>query len=134
MNTPVTRESFVVGDISDFPPGTHNIVEVAGREIGIYNVDGAVYAVLNSCAHAFAPICRGNVTGTWLAAAPGAFDWGMEGRVLRCIAHGWEYDIATGETIGGVDRRRLRTFPVSVEDGQVVVAIRGRRRNAGDGK
>ncbi|MER5671053.1 Rieske (2Fe-2S) protein [Pseudonocardia alni] len=126
-----SREQFVVGTIDDFPPGSHPIIEVGGREVGIYNVDGKLYAIHNVCAHALAPICHGRVGGTWLPSEPGTFDWGMEGRVLRCVAHGWEYDIATGESVANVDKRRIRTFPVEVEDGKVIVTMRPLRRASG---
>lgn len=122
------KERFVVGHVDDFPPGSHPVVEVGGREVGIYNVDGSFYAVQNLCPHALAPICVGAVTGTTLPSAPGEdFTHGMEGRVLRCIWHGWEFDIVTGETVFGIDKRKLKTYPVTVEDDHVVVTMRPRR-------
>lgn len=120
---------FVVGQVDDFPPGSHPIVEVGGREVGIYNVDGTFYAVQNLCPHALAPICVSGVTGTNLPSPPGEeFVPGLEGRVLRCVWHSWEFDIATGEALFGTDHRRLKTFPVEVEDDRVVVTLRPRRR------
>ena len=122
------KDRFPVGRVEDFPPGSHPIVDVGGRSLGIYNVDGALYAVQNLCPHALAPICMAPVTGTYLPSAPGEFVYGLEGRVLRCTWHGWEYDIRTGEALFGTERRRLATFPVTVEAGQVFVTMRALAR------
>jgi nitrite reductase (NADH) small subunit len=124
------KQRLVAGRIEEFPPGSHPIVELGGREIGIYNVDGTLYAVQNLCPHALAPICHAEVTGTWLPSEVGEYRWGLDGRVIRCVAHGWEYDIATGDPVCGIDRRRLKTFPVAVEDGEVIVTMRPRRPRA----
>jgi nitrite reductase (NADH) small subunit len=123
-----SKQQFVLGRVEDFPPGAHPILTVGGREIGVYNVDGEYYAVQNICPHALAPICRGPIGGTLLPTAPGEdFQPGMEGRVLRCVWHGWEFDVVTGEALFGIDKRKLKTFPVAVEDGQLVVTMRARR-------
>jgi 3-phenylpropionate/trans-cinnamate dioxygenase ferredoxin subunit len=122
------EERFVVGPVEDFPPGSHPIVEIGGREVGIYNADGTFYAVQNLCPHALAPICISPLTHTNLPSRPGeAFTPGLEGRVLRCVWHAWEFDVTTGEALFGTDHRKLKTFPVEVEDGQVVVTLRPRR-------
>jgi nitrite reductase/ring-hydroxylating ferredoxin subunit len=114
--------------VEDFPLGASRIVEVEGRQIGVFNSGGQFYAINNACPHALAPICLGRLTGTMLPSAPGEdYVWGMDGLVLRCIWHGWEFDIRTGETVMGTDRRRLLTFPVEVEDGHVWVTIRAAR-------
>lgn len=118
------KQTFVIGPLSDLPPGTKKILDLAGRSVGVYNTAGALYAVQNVCPHALAPICLANPTGTMLPSAPGEATYGMEGLVLRCPWHSWEYDIRTGEALFETDRRRLATFPVSVEDGQIVVTMR----------
>jgi nitrite reductase (NADH) small subunit len=119
------RQQFVLGPVDDFPPGSHPILSVAGREIGVYNVDGEFYAVQNICPHALAPICRGPIGNTALPSAPGEdFKLGMEGRVLRCVWHGWEFDVVTGEALFGIDKRKLKTFPIAVENGHLVVTMR----------
>ena len=53
MAGPNTHE-FDVGHADEIPDGSHRIVMVSGREIGLYNRGGTFYAVLNACAHALA--------------------------------------------------------------------------------
>jgi 3-phenylpropionate/trans-cinnamate dioxygenase ferredoxin subunit len=113
----------VVAPIAELPPGSRRIVTVAGRAIGVFNVGGTLYAVRNVCPHAGAPLCQGTVGGTLLPSEPGTATYGLEGRVLRCPWHGLEFDIATGEVLFVPTPYRVATYPVRVEDGQVVVEV-----------
>ena len=49
----------VVGRLSDFPAGTHKVVEAAGRQIGVFNIDGRLYGLPNVCPHQTGPLCQG---------------------------------------------------------------------------
>jgi nitrite reductase (NADH) small subunit len=122
-----TRIDHDLGPLTDYPAGSKRIVEAAGRSIGVFNVEGRLHAVLNRCPHALAPFCLADLQGTWLAAPPDAPEYGLEGRVLRCIWHGWEWDVETGRTVVGTDPRRLSKYPIRTEAGRVVVSIPDRR-------
>ena len=117
-----------VGPIEDFPPGEIGIVTVADRSIGIVNAGDTLYAVLNHCPHEGVPICkRGSLLGTMVPSATGEVRYGLENRILRCPWHGFEFDLADGgKCVFSTYNGRVHLFPVSVEDGQVVVEIRGR--------
>ena len=54
---------FLVGRADDIPPGSRKIVRIAGRSIGVFNVDGAFYAIRNRCPHQGAPLCEGKLWG-----------------------------------------------------------------------
>jgi 3-phenylpropionate/trans-cinnamate dioxygenase ferredoxin subunit len=41
--------------------------------------------------------------------------------VLRCPWHGWEFDLDTGRSLMTPTRVGIRTYPVSVRDGTVMV-------------
>ena len=72
---------------------------MAGREIGIFNLDGAFYALKNACAHQGARVCLGKIVGTALPSDVYEYQYGREGQILRCPWHEWEYDIKTGESV-----------------------------------
>jgi nitrite reductase/ring-hydroxylating ferredoxin subunit len=78
--------------------------------------------VLNRCPHRGAPICRGVVTGTLLPSDPDDLTVGLEGEVVRCPWHGYEFSVRTGECLFTGDRLRLRIFPAEIRDGRVYVA------------
>ncbi|MGD9529850.1 Rieske (2Fe-2S) protein [Pseudonocardia sp.] len=116
MSAAPTRDrTFVVGKVSEIPPGERKIVDVGGRTIGVFNVDGRFYALRNICPHQGAPLCQGSLKGTALPSAPGEYLWGREGEILSCPWHGWEFDVTTGRSIFNPHRTRVRTFEVSVE-------------------
>jgi nitrite reductase/ring-hydroxylating ferredoxin subunit len=112
----------VVATTEEIPPGGRKIVKVQGREVGIFNVDGRFYALKNVCRHQGARVCLGKVAGTTLPSAVYEFRYGLEGRVLRCPWHGWEYDITTGQSIFD-PAVRVVSYPVSVEDGNVCLEM-----------
>ncbi|MDJ0754191.1 MAG: Rieske (2Fe-2S) protein [Ardenticatenaceae bacterium] len=117
---------YKIGKVEEISPGERRIVAVAGRSIGVFNVNGAFYALKNVCIHNQAPVCLGELSGTFLPSAPDEYRWGMEGQVLRCPWHGWEFDVATGCSLFDPETR-LVTYPVQVEDGQIYVEVRGKR-------
>lgn len=114
----------VVGREDDFASGTITLVSAGGRSIGIVNAGEAFYAVLNVCPHELAPVCRGTLSGTMLPSEQGEVEYGLRNRILRCPWHGYEYDLAAGgRAVFSSFKARLRMFPVTVEDGQVLVEI-----------
>lgn len=119
----------LLGSVADFPEGSVTLHQVEGREIGVYNVGGELYAVLNVCPHRNGPICRGEHSGTFVPSDPGVYQYGLDKKVLRCPWHQWEYDLVTGRSLFGVARGRLRTYPVLVEDEQVFLETKGQRPN-----
>lgn len=114
--------NYPVATLDEIPPGSRKLVEVEGRSIGVFNVHGQFVAVLNVCPHELAPVCRGRVSGTTLPSAPGEFCWGREGEILSCPWHGWEFDLLTGRALTD-EKKRLRLFPVSIEDETVFVTF-----------
>ena len=100
---------------SDLPPGERKIVEVRRRSIGVFNVHGEYYALRSLCPHQGAPLCRGTITGTARSNNPGEIIWERAGQILRCPWHGWEFDIATGQSVFNPHRLRVRTYDVTVE-------------------
>jgi 3-phenylpropionate/trans-cinnamate dioxygenase ferredoxin subunit len=128
----------IIGRVSELPPGERRIVEVDGRSIGVFNVHGQYYALRNRCPHQGAPLCLGAIKGMALPSKPGEYLWGREGEIVRCPWHGWEFDITSGRSIYNPHRVRVRTYevtvepdedpvietyPVTVEDGLVVLHI-----------
>jgi nitrite reductase (NADH) small subunit len=106
----------VVGPASEIAPGGRKIVNVAGRSIGVFNVEGRFYALRNVCPHQGAPLCLGSVKGTAEESPPGEYVWGREGRILRCPWHGWEFDLATGHSVFNPHRTRVRRYQVTVQN------------------
>ena len=68
----------VVARREEIPPGGRKIVRVAGREVGIFNIDGAFYALKNVCPHQGARVCLGRIVGTALPSEVYQYAYGRE--------------------------------------------------------
>ena len=101
------------------------IVPVGRFGVGVFNVRGRFYALTNYCPHRGAPLCEGTVTGTTVAGdAPFEVRWARDGEIVRCPRHQWEFELETGEAMalkGTEYACRIRTYPVSVRDGMIVL-------------
>ena len=67
----------MIGHVEDIPPGERLITTVAGRSVGVFNVNGSFYALKNVCIHNQAPVCLGDVAGAYLSSAPDKFVLGI---------------------------------------------------------
>ncbi|BBL81067.1 hypothetical protein RxyAA322_29210 [Rubrobacter xylanophilus] len=119
------RRKHPVGRLSEFPPGTHRVVRVGRREIGVFNIRGTLYALPNLCPHQTGPLCEGKTTtGTLVAREENdwKFEWAYEGEIVSCPWHGLEYHIPTGKCLA-FPEITLRRYEVVVEDGVVKVIL-----------
>ena len=95
-----------VARVDELPPGTLRKVQVGDEEIALAHCDGGFYAVQNACIHLHGPLGEGH----------------LEGCVLTCPWHGWQYDVRSGKN--EFDHAiQLRTFETRVSDGEVQVRI-----------
>ena len=94
---------------SEISNGERLLVELEGRELGIFNIQGKYFAYLNWCPHQGGPLCEGSCTGE-------------EGEILACPWHDWEFDLKTGENIPRSDIQ-LPSYDVEVKDGILTVYI-----------
>jgi nitrite reductase/ring-hydroxylating ferredoxin subunit len=110
----------VVGRVSDFGNGDRKIVEVNGKSVGIFRIDDEFYALRNRCPHQFGPLCLGTLAPRAMSSAPGDVTMDSGPPLLACPWHGWEYDIATGQSFMGPGRGTMsaRSYDVSVLPGR----------------
>ena len=94
-----------VASVDDVPAGEGRVFEVHGRTVAIFNVDGRFYALDNECPHRGGPLGEGD----------------LEGCIVTCPWHAWQYDVRTGESI--TDDLKVARYDVKVEGGDVLVAV-----------
>jgi 3-phenylpropionate/trans-cinnamate dioxygenase ferredoxin subunit len=105
----------IVATVNEILPGQRKLVEVEGRSIGVFNINGEFFALRNSCPHQGGELCAGRLTGFLTATAPGHYTYSRRGEILRCPWHGWEFDVKTGQSWWDPARTRVRRYEVSVE-------------------
>jgi nitrite reductase (NADH) small subunit len=93
---------------AEIPPGRGWPVQVGELRLAVFDTASGVRAVANQCLHVGNPIDDGPVSG----------------ETVTCPWHGWRYDLRTGDHLTVFGRRSgLRTFPVKVDDGVVLVDV-----------
>jgi 3-phenylpropionate/trans-cinnamate dioxygenase ferredoxin subunit len=113
---------YVVARADEIPEGERRVVRVAGREIGVFHIDGRFYALRNRCAHQGGPVCEGDVLAWIRSDRPGEFAVDASRRLVECPWHGWEFDLETGQSWFDPARTRVRSYPVDVAPGGDVAA------------
>ena len=108
---------------TDFPPGTRLEVKVGSVTIAVFNIDGEYFAIYGRCPHQFAPLSRGRLQGTVICNESTCWEteWAYDGEIVVCPGHAMEFHVKTGQAIG--HGLKLRTYPVTVEAGQVVLSL-----------
>jgi len=96
-----------VAALDDVPPGRLLYVEVDGLPIALANVGGTIYAFGDSCRHEGGPLSTGVLIGA----------------TITCPWHGWAYDVRTGKSIVPPIGLRIPTYPVTLRDSEIFVAI-----------
>lgn len=103
-----------VARAADLPPGARLAVEVAGRPIALFNVDGTLFAVLDRCPHEGGKLSDGYLVGRLEAREPGDYSYDPRREIIRCPWHSWEFDLRTGESRCDPAKMKVRAFHVSV--------------------
>ncbi len=120
----------VVARLNEFSPGERRIVRVGGREIGVFRVRDRFYAVRNRCPHQGGPLCVGRVFPRIISDAPGVFRLDDGPPLLVCPWHGWQYDMASGQSYVPGDPH-VRSYDVTVEPGSAITGGLGARGDEG---
>jgi nitrite reductase/ring-hydroxylating ferredoxin subunit len=95
-----------VAKLSELEPGVAKAVEVSGKSIALFNVNGRIYATDNTCLHQGGPLGEGT----------------LEGDIVTCPWHMWQYNVRTGENLED-SLLRLETYQVQIEGDDIKVAI-----------
>ena len=87
-------------------PGSGTVAEVSGKSLAIFNVDGNFFVIDNTCVHRGGPIGEGD----------------LEGDVVTCPWHGWEYNVKTGACVNNASAC-VKSYTVVVEGSEVKVEL-----------
>ncbi len=91
--------------LESVPEGDVTSVNVDGREIALYEVEGEVFATDNFCTHGAARMSDGF----------------LEGREIECPLHQGRFDVCTGKAMCAPLSQDIRVYPVRIENKRVLV-------------
>ncbi len=95
--------------VDDLPPGEHKLVEWDDLEIGVFNCNGAFYAIEDRCSHDNGELVEGTLD--------------EERCAVECPRHGSLFDLRTGKPLTLPAYVPVDIFPVSVEDGVIKLEV-----------
>ncbi|MCE9588928.1 MAG: Rieske (2Fe-2S) protein [Planctomycetes bacterium] len=97
-----------LGPESDFPAGVKKSVTIQGTPVTVFNIEGLLLAIVNSCPHAGLPLGEGELCG----------------KTITCPFHGYAYNVETGRNVDFPDSEQpVRTVPARIENGKVEVDL-----------
>jgi 3-phenylpropionate/trans-cinnamate dioxygenase ferredoxin subunit len=98
-------ERLKIANTTDVAPGKVRSIEVAGKRLALCNVDGQFYLIDDVCTHDGGSLDQGEL-------------FGYE---IECPRHGARFDVRTGRVRRLPAILPIRTYPVTVEDDEVLV-------------
>ncbi|MGH9716376.1 MAG: Rieske (2Fe-2S) protein [Candidatus Acidiferrales bacterium] len=88
------------------PLGAIAEFEVGGKTVAVANVDGKLFAINGICLHEGGPLGEG----------------ALNGKLVICPWHAWEYDVTTGKIAGSApDLEGVACYPVEVRGEDIFV-------------
>jgi chlorite dismutase/nitrite reductase/ring-hydroxylating ferredoxin subunit len=105
------REVWIdVCPLDDLAPGETKVVYLEGKQVGLFNVNGELYAINNRCTHARGPLTEGQMDAHECS--------------VVCPWHYAKFDLKTGDAIDGIANKGVETYQVEVRDGMVYVGTK----------
>ncbi len=89
-------------DLAALPPGQAALVTVDGEDVALFRRRDEIFAIGNQCPHQGGSLSDGFV----------------EGDIVTCPLHGWEFDLRSGACMT-VPGESVPRYTVTVEDGAV---------------
>lgn len=96
-----------IGALADIPVRGARLVKISTGCIAVFRTaHDQAYAIDDRCPHKGGPLSQGIVHGTF----------------VTCPLHNWVISLASG-TAQGADAGSVRTFPVKIEDGRLLLDV-----------
>jgi 3-phenylpropionate/trans-cinnamate dioxygenase ferredoxin subunit len=92
---------------SELPSGAKKLVEVEGRAIAVFNVDGTYHAIDDVCTHDGGPLAEGQLIGC----------------EIECPRHGARFDVRTGRPLCMPAVEPVAVHPIELRGDDIYVAI-----------
>ena len=100
-------EAVKVATRSELEPGQKKLVDVDGRAIALFNVDGSFHAIDDVCTHDGGPLAEGE----------------LKGCEIQCPRHGARFDVRTGRALSMPAIEPVATHPVEMRGDDVFLRI-----------
>ena len=96
-----------VAGVSELPRGSKRLLDIDGRAVALFNVDGTIYAIDDVCTHDGGPLADGE----------------LQGCEVVCPRHGARFDVRTGAALCMPAFEAVKTHEIRIENGAVFVRL-----------
>jgi nitrite reductase/ring-hydroxylating ferredoxin subunit len=96
-----------VAAVGDVPPGQARQAKVGGLTLALFNVNGTLYALDDTCPHRGAPLSEGEVLGAEVV----------------CPWHAARFDLASGNHLCPPARGGVKSYPARVVGDEIQVDL-----------
>jgi 3-phenylpropionate/trans-cinnamate dioxygenase ferredoxin subunit len=92
---------------NEVAPGQARFVNIKGKGIALFNVEGTFFALENACTHEEGPLAEGEI----------------EGHEVTCPWHGAKFDVRTGEALCPPAYEDVRRYNIRVVGNDIEVEV-----------
>jgi nitrite reductase/ring-hydroxylating ferredoxin subunit len=96
-----------VAKTAEIVPGQGKMIEVGGKKIALFNVEGSFHAIDDTCTHRGGPLSEGS----------------LDGKEVTCPLHGARFDVTTGGVLGPPAPQGVARYNVRVEGTDIEVEV-----------
>ena len=82
-------------------------VEAEGQKVALFDVQGEIFALSDTCTHRGGPLSEGD----------------LEGTEVTCPWHGARFDVRTGAVLGPPAAIGVKSYPVKVTGKDILVEV-----------
>lgn len=101
------RKFVAVAKITDLKDNAPFCAEAESHKISLYKIGDDFFATDNVCTHAGGPLCEGK----------------LNGKIITCPWHASEFDVTTGEVVGGPTTSPVKIYKTQVNGDSIEVEI-----------
>lgn len=95
-----------VAAVGEIPAGEIRELQVGEKAVAVAHVNGKFFAMNGVCPHRGGPLGEGS----------------MEGNVVTCPWHGWQFDVTTGKSCLSAEVE-VREYPIEVRGDELYVDV-----------
>ena len=96
-----------VATLAEVPPGHAKQIHVGGKAVGLFNVNGTVHAIDDTCPHRGASLCEGEIDGT----------------EVICPWHDARFDLTTGAHLCPPARSDVASYKVQIVGEEIHIDV-----------
>ncbi|MBF7729034.1 Rieske (2Fe-2S) protein [Pseudomonas sp. N040] len=86
--------------------GARAALQIEDKHLALFNVDGSLFAIDDSCPHQGASLLGGD----------------LQGRIIQCRAHGLRFDLASG-CMPNVTNFGVAAYPLDITEGRTFILL-----------